>query len=883
MSGYSWFNTANGGTIAPTLGATGGGAYQFSYFSWGSNIQLTMPFGVTASGHQIAGYYFWWDGSNPVTLYDMCLWQCSSGGTWSVVAGSDVTPPGPLNTGWNYLALNSPIALQTGTLYAVVTDQTNGFYDGDAFFSDFASGIANGPLTLYGPTNIPDSQTAGAFGEDGASSAATLSQFPNLSYQSSGYPIDILVLATPSGTLSAATTSMAGATVGTPYNQSLVATGGTSPYTWSITSGSLPAGLSLSSGGVVSGTPTATGTSSFTVQVADAASGTATATLSITAVAPTIAFRAGATNTADSTTSCTITVPGSVQAGDVILINAQQVVVSASSSTLSAASTKTQPQQLGAQQNAVQNVTPGTLNAAVFGFTAGASDAGATITISSPATGYWALALSAYTDATLPLDVIGGTANDTQATVTCPSLTTTHNNDLVIYLGGGAAETGALPSSPSGSTTRESILSGASVVAIIADSVTTVSSGSTIGGGQFVTWSGDPSGTPNLLSAFTVGLTPSVSLSMTTTSFANIVANVPTLRFVSVSGGAAPYTWSVTAGSLPAGLTLTTNGALAGTLSGIATTAGNYSFTLKATDSQSNTDSASFSITIVDSPLNPTGSSTDDNGVTIWQVTSPFNLNDSESIRVLRPTAPSSGYPHGLLFTLPVAGGTDDTTYGNGLDTIRTLGLHNTYNLTVIEPSTGGDWLADNPTNANLIQESYILQVAAWAKAAYGTGSEKLYLIGLSRTGIGGQGLFFHHPDIFDGVASWDFPALMTTYDGTDVDGTTGGAPAASYGTQDNFADNYELSAANLARWSNGQNFDTVNRIWIGGYVAFYDDVNDYDPMLTSAGILHTYAKVPASEHNWAPTPGWVAPALSALLGAPRSSSENGVLIAFFV
>lgn len=64
----------------------------------------------------------------------------------------------------------------------------------------------------------------------------------------------------------------------------LQASGGVPPFTWTITSGSLPAGLFLSSTGVISGTPTAVGTANFTVQVADseATPMTATANLSIT-------------------------------------------------------------------------------------------------------------------------------------------------------------------------------------------------------------------------------------------------------------------------------------------------------------------------------------------------------------------------------------------------------------------------------------------------------------------------------------------------------------------------------------------------------------------------------------------------------------------------
>jgi len=72
-------------------------------------------------------------------------------------------------------------------------------------------------------------------------------------------------------------------TVGTTYSQTLAATGGTPPYTWSISGGSLPAGLSLNtSTGQISGTPTTAGTSNFTVRVTDSASGSDTQDLSIT-------------------------------------------------------------------------------------------------------------------------------------------------------------------------------------------------------------------------------------------------------------------------------------------------------------------------------------------------------------------------------------------------------------------------------------------------------------------------------------------------------------------------------------------------------------------------------------------------------------------------
>ncbi len=66
------------------------------------------------------------------------------------------------------------------------------------------------------------------------------------------------------------TSTLTGGTTNAAYSATLAATGGSGTYTWSVASGSsLPAGLSLSAAGVISGTPTTAGLASFTVDVAD--------------------------------------------------------------------------------------------------------------------------------------------------------------------------------------------------------------------------------------------------------------------------------------------------------------------------------------------------------------------------------------------------------------------------------------------------------------------------------------------------------------------------------------------------------------------------------------------------------------------------------------
>jgi len=74
---------------------------------------------------------------------------------------------------------------------------------------------------------------------------------------------------------------------GAAYSQTLAASGGTPPYTWSVASGTLPAGLALSAAGAISGTPLLPGASTFSVTVTDSAATPLTATQSVSlTVAP---------------------------------------------------------------------------------------------------------------------------------------------------------------------------------------------------------------------------------------------------------------------------------------------------------------------------------------------------------------------------------------------------------------------------------------------------------------------------------------------------------------------------------------------------------------------------------------------------------------------
>jgi len=82
--------------------------------------------------------------------------------------------------------------------------------------------------------------------------------------------------------LTVTTGSLPPATRGTPYSVQLTASGG-SVSAWTVSSGTLPTGIALSNGGLLSGTPTTEGSSTFTVQASGGGkSDTKTLTLSVT-------------------------------------------------------------------------------------------------------------------------------------------------------------------------------------------------------------------------------------------------------------------------------------------------------------------------------------------------------------------------------------------------------------------------------------------------------------------------------------------------------------------------------------------------------------------------------------------------------------------------
>jgi Putative esterase len=248
---------------------------------------------------------------------------------------------------------------------------------------------------------------------------------------------------------------------------------------------------------------------------------------------------------------------------------------------------------------------------------------------------------------------------------------------------------------------------------------------------------------------------------------------------------------------------------------------------------------------------------TDSTGIQYYDVISANNGYGPQTLRVLSPANPAAGVAHNFLIVLPVEPGLG-TNFGDGLATVQSLDAQDKYNLTVIEPTFDmNPWYANNPNDPQMQYETFMTQeLVPWIKQNLATtGNEQTWLLGYSKSGLGGQDLILKHPDLFTLAATWDFPADMASYNSLAADA------AANYGTDANYQANYRLTQAFVDARKGP--FLTNNRIWIGGYGIYQTDDSDYDALLTSEGIAHTTETPTGMAHTW--DSGWVPIALAAL------------------
>ena len=236
-------------------------------------LELGVQFQSDSSGY-ISGIRFYKSAANTGTHVGN-LWSSSGALLATAIFTSETA------TGWQQVNFPNPVAITANAVYVASYHTTVGHFALDQnYFA--ASGVDNPPLHAL-PNN--------GVSMNGVYSFAASSAFPSNTYNSSNLWVDVVLVnsITNSLPLSVSATTLPNGAQSTTYTQNLAVTGGAAPYTWTLVSGALPAGLTLSNSGQITGTPTSAGTSNFTVQASDSSSPPRTATqqFSITVVGPT--------------------------------------------------------------------------------------------------------------------------------------------------------------------------------------------------------------------------------------------------------------------------------------------------------------------------------------------------------------------------------------------------------------------------------------------------------------------------------------------------------------------------------------------------------------------------------------------------------------------
>ncbi|WP_242699162.1 MULTISPECIES: IPTL-CTERM sorting domain-containing protein [unclassified Delftia] len=601
--------------LAPNSGSTAGST---SVTLTGNN--LTGATAVSFGGTAALGYTV----NNATTI--TATTPAHAAGAVNV----SVTTPGGSATLTNGYTYNVPVPV-AGAVSATVAANSSAnpitlsLSGGTATSVAVASAASHGTATASG-TSVTYTPTAGYSGPDSFTYTAT-----NTTGTSSPATVSITVSAP---ILAIAPASLPNGFVNFPYNATVSASGGTAPYTYAITAGSLVPGLALNtSTGLISGTPFASGTANLTITATDAnsATGSRAYTFVIAPQAP-VAGPVSATVAANSSsnpitlnlsggaavsvavasaashgtatasgTSITYTPTAGYSGPDSFTYSATNATGTSSPATVSV--TVSAP-TIALTPTSLPNGTTGssystTLSASggmapyTYTITAGTLPIGLSLTVSTglisgtpSSSGTTNLTITA-TDAngatgsrayTFAINAQAPVAGAVSATVAANSSA----NPITLNLSGGAATSVAIASAASHGTTTAS-----------GTSVTYTPTTGYSGPDSFTYIATNASGTS---SPATVSITVSApTLAVAPASLNAGLQGTTYSATISASGGTAPYSYTISSGSLPAGMSLNTS---TGTISGTPSSSGTSSFTVTATDANGATGSRAYSVAV---------------------------------------------------------------------------------------------------------------------------------------------------------------------------------------------------------------------------------------------------------------------------------------------
>jgi hypothetical protein len=532
-------------------------------------------------------------------------------------------------------------------------------------------GTAGTLIPSFAPVTASGGTTPYAFALSGASLPTGMS-FSTSTGTVSGTPATALAVTTYTVTVTDAAGAISAKTFTLTVNSALVATqavasragtigtllatftpvtasGGTTPYGFALSGGTLPTGMSFNtSTGAVSGTPVATlATTTFTVTVTDAASATSAQTFSLTVNSALTTAQAVPATTGAAGSAIPAFTPVTASGGTLPYVFAlsgatlpsgmgfatSTGVVSGTPASASALTTFTVTVTDAAGATSAKTFTL-TINVALSTTQAVATTTGTVNTLIpsfTPVTASGGLAPYAFalSGGSLPVGMsFSTTTGQVSGTPTTTLVTTTFTVTVTDAVAGISAKTFALTVNPALVTTQAVATKVGTSGAAIATFTPVTASGGTapytfaLSGGtlptgmSFSTTTGAVSGTPTATLAattFTVTVTDAATATSSKTFALTVNAAVvaaqavasriwtvnallPSFAPVTASGGTTPYTFAISGGSLPTGLSFsTTSGQVSGTPS---TTLTVTTFTVTVTDAANATSFATFQLTI---------------------------------------------------------------------------------------------------------------------------------------------------------------------------------------------------------------------------------------------------------------------------------------------
>lgn len=541
----------NGSYSIPFYASGGTGPYTFST-SIGSNntppagMSINSSTGILSGSPTAAG-------NNPfsVTVRDSASPQNST--TLSVTLQVD-------SSGSCLTSVAAPTTSSPPTTTVAYNSSNNSinlspYITGSYSYITISTPPSHGTFTVTGAT-VSYTPTSGYYGSDSFYYTAT-----STGGTSSPSLVNITISAP---TITISPSSLPIGVVGTAYSQTLTSSGGSGSYSYSVTSGSLPSWMTLSSGGVLSGTPTIIGTSNFTITSTDTSTGNGPATASRSY---SLSINGGPPNSISTTTGTTQSTTVSTAfntALQVTVLDVSNAPVTGATVTFSApssgASATFSSTTAITNSSGIASVTA-TANSTAGSYTVAASVSG----VSTPATfNLTNIAHVAITTSSLPIPLLGQSYNQTINTIGGTS-------PITFSITSGTLPNGLTLNSNTGSITGTPSTSGSYSFTVTATDANNITSSQSYSG------------------------TIVAVLAITTSSLSVPLLGQSYNQTINTTGGTSPIVFSISSGALPSGLTLNTN---TGAITGTPNTPGSYSFTITATDANSITSSQSYSGTI---------------------------------------------------------------------------------------------------------------------------------------------------------------------------------------------------------------------------------------------------------------------------------------------